>query len=137
MKDKNTLKIYLKGIEFPVILQKKVFKNENNSEGVLYLITNDLKIDSDDMYEIYQKRWRIEEYHKSIKNNASLAKSPTKTVKSQSNHIFSSIIAYVKLEKMKIVSAINHFALKYKLLVKSNQTAFKELQIIKKLYANA
>jgi hypothetical protein len=122
---------------FQIILQKKVFKNENGTQGDLYLITNDLKIDSDDMYEIYQKRWRIEEYHKSIKNNASLAKSPTKTVKSLSNHIFSSIIAYVKLEKMRISSALNHFALKYKLLVKANHTAFKELQIIKTLYDNA
>ena len=59
-----------------------------------------MKIDSDTMYEIYQKLWRIEEYHKFIKNNASLAKSPTKIVKSQMFHVFASIVAYVKLEKM-------------------------------------
>ncbi|QNR82590.1 hypothetical protein ICC15_19315 (plasmid) [Piscirickettsia salmonis] len=46
-------------------------------------ITNDLETDGDGLYKIYQKRWKIEEYHKSIKQNASLAKSPTKTVRSQ------------------------------------------------------
>jgi hypothetical protein len=133
----SSLKVYLKGIEFPMKLLKKVFKNENGSEGILYLITNDMDIDEDRMYEIYQKRWRIEEYHKSTKNNASLAKSPTKIVKSQRNHIFSSIVAYVKLEKMRLSSAVNHFALKYKLLIKANQSAFKELQNLKNLYATA
>ena len=29
---------------------------------------------------IYQRRWKVEEYHKSLKSNASLAKSPTKTI---------------------------------------------------------
>ncbi|MBM3208641.1 MAG: transposase, partial [Chlamydiae bacterium] len=32
----------------------------------------------DQIYDVYKKRWRIEEYHKSIKQNASLEKSPTK-----------------------------------------------------------
>jgi len=35
----------------------------------------------------------IIEYHKSIKENASLAKSPTKKMRSQANHIFASIVA--------------------------------------------
>ena len=36
-------KVYLKGIEFPMKLMKKVFKNEDESEGILYLITNEMK----------------------------------------------------------------------------------------------
>ncbi|MGR3952317.1 MAG: hypothetical protein QRY74_05430 [Chlamydia sp.] len=47
--------------------------------------------------EVYQKRWRIEEYHTSIKQNATLEKSPTKVVRSQKNHVFASIVAYCKL----------------------------------------
>lgn len=38
------------------------------------------KHDADRIYEVYQKRWRFEEYHKSMKQNASLSKSPTKTI---------------------------------------------------------
>ncbi|KTD31605.1 transposase, partial [Legionella israelensis] len=71
--------VYLKGLDFPVRLLKKIFKNENGSTGVLYLVSNDMTSSAERLYEVYQKRWRIEEYHKSIKQNASLNKSPTRT----------------------------------------------------------
>lgn len=127
--------VYLKGLQFPVQLLKKVFKNEDGSTGVLYLVSNDLSIDSDRLYKVYQKRWRIEEYHKSIKQNASLTKSPTRTVRSQSNHVFAAIVAYVKLEKLRIQSNLNHFAIRYKLIIRANQLAFKELQMLKEKFA--
>lgn len=120
--------VWLKDVSFPVALVKKIFKNEDGSTGTLYLVTNDLESSADRIYEIYQKRWRIEEYHKSIKQNASLEKSPTKVVRSQKNHIFASIIAYCKLEFLKIKTALNHFGLKYMLLMKANRMAFLELQ---------
>jgi len=75
--------------------------------------------------------WYIEVYHKSIKQNASLAKSPTKRVLSQSNHIFSSIIAFCKLEALKVKVAVNHFAIKAKLLIIANQATMKELQTLR------
>jgi IS4 transposase len=123
--------VWLKDVAFPVALIKKVFRNEDNSTGTLYLVTNDLDSDTDTIYQVYQKRWRIEEYHKSIKQNTSLEKSPTKVALSQRNHIFASIIAYCKLESLKLKTHLNHFALKYKLLLKANQMAFKELQNLK------
>jgi len=111
-----------------VRLLKKVFKNENGSTGILYLISNDMPSSAERLYEVYQKRWRIEEYHKSIKQNASLTKSPTRTVKTQCNHIYASIIAYCKLELLKIKTQLNHFAIKYKLIVRANQIAWQELK---------
>lgn len=96
IKENQAIVVYLKGIEFPLKLIKKVFTNENGSTGTLYLVSNDLNQDSDHLYSIYQKRWNIEEYHKSIKQNSSLARSPTKVVRSQSNHIFASIIGFCK-----------------------------------------
>ena len=80
------------------------------------------------MYQVYQKRWKIEEFHKSIKQNASLAKSPTKKEHTQLNHIFASMVAYCKLEFLNIKKSINHFAIKYKLIVRANQIAYQELQ---------
>lgn len=129
--DGATNTIYLKDISFPVQLLKKVFTNEDGSTGILYLVTNDLSIDADRIYEVYQKRWRIEEYHKSIKQNASLSKSPTKIIRTQCNHLFASVVAYCKLELLKVKTAMNHFAIKQKLLLKANQIMFKELQILK------
>jgi hypothetical protein len=128
IKDGEARKAWLKDLSLSVTLLKKVFKNEDGSTGTLYLVTNDLDIDSDRIYEVYQKRWRIEEYHKSIKQNSSLEKSPTRTPCSQKNHLFASIIGYCKLELLKIKICLNHFAIKYKLIVRANQMAYLELK---------
>src|SRR5690606_22098699 len=129
--DSDCATVYLKDMAFPVKLLKKVFTNEDGSTGTLYLVTNDLSIDADRMYEVYQKRWRIEEFHKSVKQNASLSKSPTRTVRTQSNHLFAAMIAYCKLELLKVKTAMNHFAIKHKLLLKANQMMLKELRLMK------
>ena len=131
LKDGDTVQVWLKDLASPVCLLKKVFKNENGTTGTIYLVTNDLSIAGEHMYDIYKKRWRIEEFHKSIKQNASLAKSPTKTVKSHLNHVFAAMIAYCKLERMKIKMALNHFAIKHKLVVRANQIAFQEITKLK------
>jgi len=132
MKDGESKKVWLKGLSFQVVLVKKVFTNEDGSTGILYLASNDVEHEADYLYQIYQKRWRIEVYHKSIKENASLAKSPTKKMRSQANHIFASIVAFCKLEAMKVVTSTNHFAIKYKLLVTANMAAMSELVNLRK-----
>ena len=131
LEDDQSIKVWVKGIDFALQLIKKVFTNEDGSKDVLYIISNDLKHDADYLYMIYQKRWKIELYHKSIKQNASLAASPSKRLLSQVNHIFSSLVEFCKLELLKIKTAANHFAIKHLLLLKANQAAFLELQSLK------
>lgn len=131
LKDGEARKLWVKDLSLPVSLIKKVFKNEDGSSGTLYLVTNDLESSADRIYDIYQKRWRIEEYHKSIKQNSSLEKSPTRTESSQKNHLFASLIGYCKLEFLKMKTNLNHFALKYKLILKANQMAYLELRKLK------
>jgi IS4 transposase len=131
MEDGKALKVWLKDLQFPVALIKKIFINEDNSVGELYLVSSDLSANGDDLYETYKKRWDIEVFHKSIKQNTSLAKSPTKRLKTQANHIFASMIAFCKLEMLKLKTAANHFAIKCKLTIAANIAAMNEL---KKLY---
>jgi uncharacterized protein YrzB (UPF0473 family) len=131
LKDNEKRIVWLKELPFAVVVVKKEFKNEDGSKGTLYLVSNDLDKEGELICQDYQKRWRIEEYHKSIKENASLAKLPTKVERSQRNHIFSAIIAYCKLEFLRINTCLNHFGLKYKLILKANQVAFQELQKLK------
>jgi len=73
----------------------------------------------------------VEEYHKSIKSNLGIAKSPTRTTVTQNNHFFASICAYFKLELMSTRISTNHFALKSKLYVRALMASFKELQSLK------
>ena len=129
--DNTPVKVWLKDLEFPVLLTKQIFTNKNQSTGVRFLVSNDFSLSDDDFTTLYKKRWSVEEYHKSLKQNAAIAKSPTRVVKTQSNHIFASIIAYVKLEKLKFSSNLNHFAMKSKIYLAANKAAFNELKILK------
>lgn len=122
--------VYLKGCSVPVLLTKKIFINKDGSSGILYLICNDTELDGAQIYEIYKKRWKIEEYHKSLKSNLGLAQSPTKIQRTQNNHVFATIYAYCKLEILCVKQAMNHFALKSKLLVAATRTTFDTLQNI-------
>ena len=119
--------IYLESVDFPLLLVKQVFTNGDGSVGILYLVTSDLKLTDDEIITIYQRRWNVETYHKSLKQNASLSKSPTKTVITQSNHLFASMCAFIKLEMLKASTNTNHFALKAKLYLSALQTAFQKL----------
>ncbi len=120
--------IYIKELPFPVLLVKQVFKNEDGSRGILYLVFSDTTVDAKTIMDVYQKRWPIEEYHKSIKSNTGLAKSPTKTVRTQQNHFFASIYAYYKLELLKLKTKLNHFAIKSKLYIQALRASMQQLE---------
>lgn len=122
---------YVKGLDFPVLLIRQVFTNKDRSTAEQYLITNDMGLGSARIAAIYKKRWKVEEMHKSLKQNALLGRSPTKTETSQCNHIFAVMLAYVRLEWLKIKERMNHFALKAKLYMKMLRAAFDELQVLK------
>lgn len=120
--------VWLEGLAFPLLFAKQVFTNEDGSTGLLYLVTSDLTLDYLTLTTIYQKRWKIEEYHRSLKQNAALAKSPTRTVTTQTNHFVAALYAYVKLEMLKVATKLNHYALKTKLYLSALQQAYQELQ---------
>jgi hypothetical protein len=40
------------------------------------------------------------------------------------------MVAYCKLELLKVKTAMNHFAIKYKLIIKANQAMLKELRML-------
>jgi hypothetical protein len=119
--------VYLESVDFPLLLVKQVFTNEDGSTGLLYLVTSDLTLGYDDLTTTYRKRWHVEPYHKSLKQNASLEKSPTQTIVSQTNHFFAALCAYLKLEWLKSATKLNHFAIKSKLYLSAVKTAFDTL----------
>jgi len=85
-----------------IALVRQVFTNKDGSTGILHLVCSDLTCDYDAITTTHKKRCQVEVIHKSLKSNASLAKSPTRTVRTQSNHIFMSICATFKLEWLSI-----------------------------------
>jgi hypothetical protein len=127
----RTYQVWVEQCSFPLLLTKLVFTNEDGTTGTLYLVTNDLTLDAERMNTLYQRRWSVEEYHASLKGNTALAAAPTKTKRTQLNHVFASIYAFVKLEVMRVEVKLNHFALRSKLYLKALQASFDELRRLK------
>jgi DDE superfamily endonuclease len=158
-KDDQVQEVWIESMDHPVLLTKQVFTNKDSSAANQYLITNNLSLVTDStsypsgkdnkesvkniITKLYHKRWKIEEYHKSMKSLLGLTKSPTKNQTTQSNHFFCTIYSYFKMEMITKFSQLksttstatktikNHFQLKSQIYVKANQLAFEELQNLK------
>ncbi|VAW18248.1 hypothetical protein MNBD_BACTEROID03-2201, partial [hydrothermal vent metagenome] len=53
--------------------------------------------------------------------------SPTKTVRTQQAHFTASMIAFAKLERLKIRNNKNHYAMKSQIWLAATKTAWEEL----------
>ena len=120
--------VFFKGLDFPVLITKQVFTNKNLSTGILYLACSNLDLTPPDIQAIYQKRWKVEEFHKSLKSNLAMAKSPTAIPHTQENHIFACFFAFLKLERLRVKTNLNHFALKAKLYLNALKASFSLLR---------
>ncbi len=129
------LKVYIRSVKQPVVVCRDLFINKDGSEGELLLLSTDVKQTYQQIITTYQKRWEVEDYHKSLKNNASLEASPARTIQTQAMHLFASVCAFIKLEQLKIKELLNHFALKSRLYLKAIQAAFQELTLLKQQLA--
>jgi hypothetical protein len=126
--EQGSVRGWLKGYDREVLVVRQVFKNKDGSTGTLHLVCSDLACDHHAITTTYKKRWEVEVFHKSLKSNAALAKSPTQTTRTQSNHVFMSICAAFKLECLSLKNKLSPFAMCRKLLINASQAAYAELQ---------
>ncbi len=125
---KCAVKLYLKGLDFPVSVVKKVFKNEDGSSGTLYLATSDLELTYEQIFILYKRRWKVEQYHKSLKSNCSLGKCQASSHKAQKSHFYCAAFAFLKLEKAKMATGKNHFGLIRELNILTTKYGLKEVK---------
>lgn len=117
----------LEGVPFDVVVVKLVFKHEDGHQGVQFLCSSATGLTGQEVRLGYQKRWSVEEQHKSGKQNASLGASPASLVVSRVNHVFCAFVGVLKLECLKLSTGLNHFALRGKLRLKAVRAAREEL----------
>jgi DDE superfamily endonuclease len=129
--------IHLEGVDFPLALVKQVFANEDGSNGIHYWVCSQTTLTGDPIIDFYRQRWNIEPFHKSLKQNASLEKSPTRTVRTQTNHLFAAFCAYIKLELLTQSTCLNHFALKARLYLVALHSAFDQLRLLRPVRLSA
>ena len=83
--------------------------------GELLLLTTDTGLSYQQMLTLYQKRWGVEDYHKTLKQSASLECCPARSLTTQTSHILASVCGFIKLESLKLVASTSRFALKGRL----------------------
>ena len=60
-----------------------------------------------------------------------MEKSPMRTVRTQKKNVFASLVSYIKLERYKFSTGLNHFAQKNKFFLNATKIAFQGLQKLK------
>jgi hypothetical protein len=121
---------WLKDDDNEILVVRQVFTNKDSSTGILHLVCSDLTCDYDTITTTYKKWWQVEVFHKYLKSYVNLAKSPTQTVRTQSNQVFLSICATFKLECLSLKAKLNPLAVCRKLLINATRSAYAELQLL-------
>ena len=120
-------RVCLWAVQQAVLVTRQAFTKQDGSQGILYLVSRDTDLDQAQLTAIYQRRWKGEEYHKSLKQNASMVKSPNKTLATQATHFFATVLAYTKLEVLKLKYGIGHFRLKAQLYTVGLKAMYQQL----------
>ena len=129
--DMQPVRVYLRAVQQAVFVTKQVFAKQDVSQGILCLVSSDTDLDQARLTTIYQRRWKVEEYHKSLKQNASMGKAPTKTLATQATHFFAAVLAYTKREVLKLKCGIGHFRFKAQFYTVGLKAMYQQLALLR------
>jgi uncharacterized pyridoxamine 5'-phosphate oxidase family protein len=69
-------KVYMGSVKQGVVICRDIYINKDRSQGELLLLSTDVNQTFQQIITSCQKRWEVEDYPKSLKNNISLEASP-------------------------------------------------------------
>ena len=102
---------------FPGALKVKLFRVAITNNRTEWIVTNDLdQASTDDTRAICAIRWKIEQYHREVKQTLGIEKCQCRSEKAQRNHIGCVILAWNHLTTVARSLATNIYALKEKML---------------------
>lgn len=109
---KSGLVVHLKAYGFI-----RVFKTFSQAKGeVEYIATNKLDMTLLDIKTVAAQRWKIEEYHRGLKQTTGIEKCQARNQRSQRNHIFCSILSFVALERQRVNKNISWYQAKKQII---------------------
>lgn len=107
----------------------KVFKFVSKNRGIEYYGTSDLNLSKSDVERIYGKRWKIEEYHRGLKQFTGSQNCQARKQRSQRNHIWLAIHSFVYLEVHRLKHSITWSQLKASIIKEAIGTYLKNPKI--------
>ena len=103
--DKQVRQVWLRG--FGLVLVCALIDKDGDRT---FIATSDLSLtEYGDFTNHFDHRWKIEEFHRGIKQTANIERCESIKATSQRTHIFSSFIAFVKLERERLKSGISWY----------------------------
>ena len=102
---------------FPGALKVKLFRVATTSIRTEWVVTNDIdQTSTEDTREICAIRWKIEQYHREVKQTLGIEKCQCRSERAQRNHIGCVILAWNHLTAFARNLTTNIYALKEKML---------------------
>jgi len=103
--DKQVRKVWLS--EYGAVLVCKLVATNGD---ITYLCTDDLSlVDYDDFIFHFNHRWKIEEFHRGLKQTTGIEKCYSVKSLCQQTHIFSAFVAFIKLETCRLKENISWY----------------------------
>lgn len=88
----------------------KLFRIVHPQTGdIEYLATNDLNMTLMDIRKVAAHRWKIEEYHRGLKQTVGIEYCQARNQRSQRTHIFCSLLAFVTLEVKRLKTGVTWY----------------------------
>jgi hypothetical protein len=111
--------------KFPADIKLKLFRVAIDANRTDWVVTNDLKQDStNDTHEMCAVRWKIEQFHREIKQTLGIEKCQCRSARAQKNHIACAMLAWVHVTKVAREIASNIYNLKKEALSKHIKAEF-------------
>lgn len=107
--------IKIKG--FPANKKVKLFRVTVSTNRTDYVATNDLSQSSTDVVqEVYKIRWKIEEFHREVKQLTGIESCQCRKARLQRNHIACAMLVWVRLKSLAYQTGQTIYQIKHNLL---------------------
>ncbi len=102
---------------FPSDKKVKLFRVTVSTDRTDYIVTNDLSQNStDEVQEVNAVRWKVEEFHRGVKQLTGIEACQCRKARIQRNHIACAILAWTHLKRLAVKTAQTIYQLKYQWL---------------------
>lgn len=99
---------------FPKDKKVKLFRVTVSTDRTDYIVTNDLSQNStDEVQKVNAVRWKVEEFHRGVKQLTGLEACQCRKARIQRNHIACAILAWSRLKRLATLTEQTIYQLKY------------------------
>lgn len=104
----------------------RLFQLVATNGKVEYIATNNLKYSHSDVRDAYARRWKIEEFHRGLKQTTGVEMCQSRNGRAQRTHIFCSILSFLAFEKKRLEEGITWYEAKRRIISDSIFTYLKD-----------